>query len=170
MFGLNPVTLYLIVGLVVTNLLTAFAWQMEKHAVQAQKERVAVCEARFGSFKKQVEILGKQQETKTAEVIAASNLAVEETRKKYEANLDRLRADYQRMRKQYANSGSGSVSVFPVSASAVDEIPADALPLAEQCAETTLTLESLQGWVTQQAENVTELHNRNDTAGEHLGP
>lgn len=34
----------------------------------------------------------------------------------------------------------------------IDEVPADALPLAAECAETTLTLESLQGWVTEQSE------------------
>ena len=156
MFGLNPVTLYLIVGLVVTNLLTAFAWQMEKHAVQTQKERVAVCEARFDSFKKQVEILGKQQETKTAEVIAASNLAVEETRKKYEANLDRLRADYQRLRQQYASARTSPVPAPDISTRGIDAATQDAVSdpvrLAAECAETTLNLIWLQEHERQQKE------------------
>lgn len=39
---------------------------------------------------------------------------------------------------------------------ATKEIPADALPIAEQCAETTLMLESLQSWVTEQKEAANE--------------
>ena len=158
MFGLNPVTLYFIVFLIVTNLVSAFAWQWNKSEVQAQRERVAVCEARFESYRKQVETLGKQQEQKTAEVIAASNLAVSETRKKYEANLDRLRADYQRMRNQYAKPGA---STSPVPApdistrgtdAATQDAVSDPVRLASECAETTLNLIWLQEHERQQRE------------------
>ena len=156
MFGLNPVTLYFIVFLIVTNLVSAFAWQWNKSEVQAQRERVAVCEARFDSYRKQVEALGKQQETKTAEVIAASNLAVEETRKKYEANLDRLRADYQRMRQQYASARTSPVPAPDISTRGIDAATQDAVSdpvrLAAECAETTLNLIWLQEHERQQKE------------------
>ena len=157
MFGLNPVTLYIIVGLVFTNLFTLTAWRMTAANAEAQKERVAVCEARFDAFKQQVEILGKQQEKKVAEVIAASNLAVAETRKTYEANLDRLRADYQRVRNQYAKPGA-STSPVPapdISAHGIDAATQDAVSdpvrLAAECAETTLNLIWLQEHERQQS-------------------
>ena len=155
MFGLNPVTLYIIIGLVFTNLFTLTAWRMTASSVETQKQRVIECQARFDSFKKQVEILGKQQETKTAEVIAASNLAVEETRKKYEANLDRLRADYQRMRNQYAGSRTSPVPAPDVGTRGADAAAEDAVSdpvrLAADCAETTLNLIWLQEHERQQS-------------------
>lgn len=153
MFGLNPLSLYLISGLVFTNVLSGVAWQIQKHAAQAEKERVIACQVKFDSFKTQVETLGKQQEKKVAEVIATAKTITKETESRYEIRLAGMRADYDRLRKQYARSGGGSVSAFPVAAARVDEIPADALPLAEQCAETTLMLESLQSWVETQRTN-----------------
>ena len=158
MFGLNPIPLYVIAGLVFTNLLTAFAWQWQRHSTQAEKERVVICQTKFDSFKQQVETLGKQQERKTAEVIAASNLAVSETRKSYETSLARLRADYQRVRNKYAKLGA-STSPVPapdISARGADAAPADAVPdpvrLASECAETTLNLIWLQEHERQQRE------------------
>ena len=69
----------------------------------------------------------------------------------YAKNLDRLRTDYQRLRKQYASSaGSGGVSKVPDSAKSIDAIPANCLPLAADAAETTLTLVTLQEWITEQ--------------------
>ena len=68
----------------------------------------------------------------------------------YAKNLDRLRADYQRLRKQYADSSGGGLSKVPDSAKSIDAIPADCLPLAADAAETTLTLVALQEWVTEQ--------------------
>ena len=154
MFGLTPVTLYIIAGLVFTNLLTAFAWQWQRHSTQAEKERVVICQTKFDSFKQQVEVLGKQQEKKVAEVIAASNLAVEETRKKYEANLDRLRADYQRMRQQYASARTSPVPAPDISTRGIDAATenavSDPVRLATECAETTLNLIWLQEHERQQ--------------------
>lgn len=152
MFGLNPAVIYLIAGLVFTNVLTGVAWQAQKHATQAEKERVVVCQTKFDTFKTQVETLGKQQEKKVAEVIATAKTITKETESRYETSLAGMRADYDRLRKQYTNSGSGSVPAFPVAAARVDEIPADCLSLAEQAAETTLMLDSLQTWVTEQKE------------------
>lgn len=154
MFGLNPATLYFIVFLIVTNLVSAFAWQWNKSEARAQKERVVICQTKFDSFKQQVEVLGKQQEKKVAEVIAASNLAVEETRKKYEANLDRLRADYQRLRNQYASARTSPVPAPDISTHGIDAATQDAVSdpvrLAAECAETTLNLIWLQEHERQQ--------------------
>ena len=157
MFGLNPLSLYLIAGLVFTNVLTGVAWQIQKHAAQAEKERVIACQVKFDSFKTQVETLGKQQEKKVAEVIATAKTITKETESRYETRLAGMRADYDRLRKQYTRSGGGSVSAFPVAAARVDEIPADCLAIAEQSAETTLMLIDLQQWVRAQEQN----HERN---------
>lgn len=156
MFGLNPITLYFIAFLIFTNLVSAFGWQWNKNAVKAEREKTAVCQTKFDSFKQQVEILGKQQERKTADVIAASNLAVSETRKSYETSLARLRADYQRVRNQYAQRGASTspVPAQDISARGIDAVPADVVPdparLASECAETTLNLIWLQEHERQQ--------------------
>ena len=64
MFGLNPVTLYLIVGLVFTNLMTLTAWRFAAKDAEAQSKAREVCEVRFAGFRSQVEALGKEQERK----------------------------------------------------------------------------------------------------------
>ena len=151
MFGLNPVTLYMIAGLLFTNVLTGVAWQIQKHATQAEKERVVACQTKFDTFKGQVETLGKQQEKKVAEVIATAKTITKETESRYETHLAGMRADYDRLRKRAAlRSGGGEVQSFPVAAASVDEIPSNCLPLAEQSAETTLMLVDLQAWIEQQ--------------------
>ena len=154
MFGLNPVAIYLIVGLLVTNGLSLFAWDVEKNAAQEARENVVACQTKFNLFEQQVETLGEQQQKKADEVIATANSITKETESRYETRLDAMRADYQRLRQQYAkrNSGGGEVRSVPEAASRIDEIAADCLPLAEQAAETTLMLEGLQQWVSEQEE------------------
>lgn len=152
MFGMNPLTLYAIVFLVFTNILTGAGWWVASMRADHEQQRAEVAEQKLVIFAEQVRAEGAKAERKTAELIAtAKNISVAKDAE-YAKNLDRLRADYQRMRKQYASAGSGAVSAISEPAKSIDEVPADALPLAAECAETTLTLESLQGWVQEQSE------------------
>ena len=151
MFGLNPVALYAIAFLVFTNLFTFAGWRLANHEADKQERRAIVSEEKLNLFAEQVRIEGEKQTRRTAEIIAKGKQITEDMSHEYAKNLDRLRADYQRLRKQYAAS-AGSVSVPAVSDSAksIDAIPADCLPLAADAAETTLTLVTLQEWLTEQ--------------------
>jgi flagellar biosynthesis component FlhA len=152
MFGMNPLTFYAIVFLVFTNVLTGAGWWVASMKADHQKQRAEIAEQKLQVFADQVRAEGVKAERKTAELIAtAKNISVTKDAE-YAKSLDRLRADYQRLRKQYASAGSGAVPAVPEAPRSIDEVPVDALPLAAECAETTLTLESLQGWVTEQSE------------------
>ena len=155
MFGMNPIPLYAIVFLVFSNLLTGAGWWVASIRADHEQQRAEIAEQKLQLFADQVRAEGVKAERKTAELIAtAKNISVAKDAE-YAKNLDRLRADYQRLRKQYAGSSSGAVPAIPEGPRSIEEITPDALPLAEQCAETTLMLESLQEWVTDQ-EQVSE--------------
>ena len=153
MFGMNPVALYAIAFLVFTNLFTFAGWRLADHEADKQERRAIVSEEKLSLFAEQVRIEGEKQVRRTAEIIANGKKITEDMSHEYANNLDRLRADYQRLRKQYAASSSGGgVSKVPDSAKRIDAIPADCLPLAADAAETTLMLVTLQEWVSSQAE------------------
>lgn len=154
MFGLNPLSLYAIAFLVFTNLFTFAGWRLADHEADKQERRAIVSEEKLNLFAEQVRIEGERQARRTAEIIAKGKQITEDMSHEYAKNLDRLRADYQRLRKQYAASaGSGAMPAVPETARSVDAIPADALPLAAECAETTLMFETLQGWVKEQEQS-----------------
>jgi hypothetical protein len=150
MFGLNPVALYAIAFLVFTNLFTFAGWRLADHEADKQERRAIVSEEKLNLFAEQVRIEGEKQTRRTAEIIANGKKITEDMSHEYAKNLDRLRTDYQRLRKQYADSSGGGLSKVPDSAKSIDAIPADCLPLAADAAETTLTLVALQEWVTEQ--------------------
>ena len=151
MFGMNPVVLYAFAFLVFTNLATATGWWVASNTADQQQRRAIVAEEKLVIFAEQVRAQGEKAERRTAELIATAKTISMQKDADYAKNLDRLRADYQRMRQQYAKrAGSSGVPAIPEAPRSVDAIPADALPLAAECAETTLTLESLQSWVKEQ--------------------
>ena len=150
MFGLNPVALYAIAFLLFTNLFTFAGWRLADHEADKQERRAIVSEEKLNLFAEQVRIEGEKQTRRTAEIIAKGKQITEDMSHEYAKNLDRLRADYQRLRKQYADSSGGGLSKVPDSARSIDAIPSDCLPLAADAAETTLTLITLQEWVTEQ--------------------
>ena len=152
MFGLNPIALYAIAFLVFTNLFTFAGWRLADHEADKQERRAIVSEEKLNLFAEQVRIEGERQARRTAEIIANGKQITEDMSHEYAKNLDRLRADYQRLRKQYADSSGGGVSKVPDSAKSIDAIPADCLPIAADAAETTLMLVTLQEWVSSQAE------------------
>ena len=151
MFGMNPISLYAIIFLVFSNLLTGAGWWIASMRSDNEQQHAEIAEHKLQLFADRVREEGAKAERKTAELIAtAKNISVAKDAE-YAKNLDRLRTDYQRMRQQYAASSGGVVMpAVPESAKSIDAIPADCLPLAADAAETTLMLESLQGWVKEQ--------------------
>lgn len=150
MFGLNPIPLYAIIFLIFSNLLTGAGWWVASMRADHEQKRAEIAEQKLKLFADQVRAEGAKAERKTADLIAAAKTISMKKDAEYAKSLDRLRADYQRMRKQYAGSGSGAMPAIPEGPRSLEEVSPDALPLAEQCAETTLMLESLQEWVTEQ--------------------
>ena len=154
MFGLTPFPIYAIVFLLFTNILAVFAWQMQSHEADYQKQRAETCAAQHQAFVDQTRAEGERMVRRAAETIAKNEIVTQRVKRENQANFDRMRSDYKRLRQQYAaaNSGSGEVPAIPEAPRRIDAIPADCLPLAEQSAETTLMLTSLQDWIQQQAE------------------
>ena len=150
MFGLNPIPLYAIIFLVFSNLLTGAGWWVASMRADHEQQRAEIAEQKLVIFAEQVRAEGAKAERRTAELIAtAKNISVAKDAE-YAKNLDRLRADYQRLRKQYASAGGGSVPALPEAPRSIDAITADCLPLAADAAETTLMLVTLQEWIAEQ--------------------
>ena len=88
------------------------------------------------------------QEEKTRQIEAKNQRILEETRNAYNTKLNALRAYYSM---RVTGKGSSGLSQIPVTPGGTAGYSADNLPpvatLAAQCAETTLTLYTLQNWV-----------------------
>ncbi len=114
--------------------------------------KAMTCAAQHQAFVEQVRAEGERMMRRAAEITAKNEVVTQEIKRDYQTALDRMRADYKRLRQQYASAGSGQVSAVSEAARSIDAVPADCLPLAEQSAETTLMLTSLQDWIQQQTE------------------
>lgn len=104
----------------------------------------------FNRYKAEVKAAAMAQEEKARQVEAKNQLLFKETQDAYNTKLAALRT-YYGMR---INKGSGTVPGLPGAATGANGAAAYELPalppvetLAAQCAETTLTLTSLQDWV-----------------------
>lgn len=124
-----PVTWYAIVALLITNLITGVMWQAadrDMKIIQMQSELAS-------------------QESKR--VIEEQKQITEDTTNAWKAALDVTRDSWAK-RLRLANVQPMPGISGP--AGGVDGLPANALALAAQCAETTEQLTALQGWVRKQ--------------------
>jgi len=138
-------SLYIALGsLAVISLVSGYAY--------IQTKRLEACKSEFQVFKSEVERLGKEAQEKVNKEIERQKKVTKDVSTDYETRLNLLRDTYARLRDQ--RSGSGSMSSIPNAPRSVDEIPANGLPLAAQCAETTQQLVSLQEWVKAQSSNL----------------
>lgn len=102
----------------------------------------------FAKYKATVEAASEANRLHVENLKADFDQATKETEEQHEQNIADLRDFYDRRMRSKAPGGPGQmpgISKPPVS---IDAIPSDALPLAGQCAETTLQLIDLQGWIT----------------------
>lgn len=154
MLGLSPIPLYTIAFLGCTTLASSLGWWFTGMRLDHAKESIVACQTKHEAFVSQTRAEGEKAERRTAEIIANQSQITEDIKGEYAQNLDRLRADYQRLRNAASRSPSRSeMPGISAPASGTHEIAADALPLAEQCAESTLMLVSLQQWVSEQAQS-----------------
>ena len=115
-----------------------------------QTKRLEACKAEHQLFVNQVEKLGLEAKEKVNKEIERQKKVTNDVSTDYEKRLNYLRDTYARLRDQ--RSGGGSMPPIPNAPRSVDEIPANGLPLAAQCAETTQQLVSLQEWVKAQSQ------------------
>lgn len=142
--------MYIIVLLICTNGISAIMWYVKSNDAKTYKAQVVSCQEERKFFGEQVRAQGELAARKLLAEQIRTEQVTKEVSHEYETRLSTLRSDYQRLRQQ-ANRGSGSsaVSTLPASPRAIDEISPNALPVAEQCAETTLMLVELQDWIRQ---------------------
>jgi hypothetical protein len=129
---LSPIAL-LVAALIVGNIGFLAAWRVTANA--------------YESFRTEVSLRAKVQEEHVKSVVKEQERVTDETVKGWSAAMDVVRADYA---KRLRNAGSGQMPGISKPPRSIDAIPADALPIAAECAETTLTLVTLQGWVRNQ--------------------
>jgi len=115
-----------------------------------QTKRLEACKTEFQVFKSEVERLGKEAQEKVNKEIERQKKVNKDVSSDYEKRLNYLRDTYARLR----DSRSGSMPSVPNAPRSLDEIPADSIPLAGICAETTQQLNSLQAWVRAQSSNL----------------
>jgi hypothetical protein len=132
---------YIITGLTVVLLISAAM-------LKIQSSRLEACKSEFQVFKSEVERLGKEAQEKVNKEIERQKKVTKDVSSDYEKRLNYLRDTYTRLR----DSRSGSMPSIPNAPRSIDEIPANGLPLAAQCAETTQQLVSLQEWVKAQSQ------------------
>jgi hypothetical protein len=138
--SLSP-TGYIVLGLTVALLINLAM-------LKIQSSRLEACKSEFQVFKSEVERLGKEAQEKVNKEIERQKKVTKDVSSDYEKRLDYLRDTYNRLR----DSRSGSMSSIPNAPRSIDEIPADSIPLAGICAETTQQLVSLQEWVKAQSQ------------------
>jgi len=101
---------------------------------------------RFSDYRQEVQIAGEKQQAETAAKIKEQEIINENIKQTYEARLTSIHSFYTGM----LNSRSGVVSSDPNATITVNGETHNILLVAEQCAQTTEQLMTLQDWVNQQ--------------------
>ena len=101
---------------------------------------------RFVDFEDKVKIVAEKQQAKTDAKIKEQEIINENIKQTYEARLTSIHTFYTGM----LNSRSGVVSSDPNATITINGETHNVLLVAEQCAQTTEQLMTLQEWVNQQ--------------------
>lgn len=124
-----PATWYAILALVLSNLVTAYLWRADAHELQ-------IIAVRSEAAAREAERTIREQKQIT-----------EDTTNAWKSALDVTRDDWARRLRNANVQPMPAVSGPP---GGLDGLPADAVALAAQCAETTLMLHKLQDWARRQ--------------------
>jgi len=101
---------------------------------------------RFVDYKQAVQLVAEKQQAETDAKIKEQEIINENIKQTYEARLTSIHTFYSRM----LDSRSGVVSSDPNATITVNGETHNVLLVAEQCAQTTEQLMTLQDWVNQQ--------------------
>lgn len=102
----------------------------------------------FAKYKATVEAMAQAQEESNRAIEERNKQITKDAQDEYEKRIADLRS-YYAGRVLHTPRRSGDMPGISKPPARIDEIPSDVLPVAEQCAETTLQLISLQGWITE---------------------
>ena len=147
---MNPLLLRW-VGIALTALvLLACVYAKGRHDVQVK----------FNAYKAEVKAAAAAQEAKTNQIEVKNAKATQQAADNHRKQLAILRGYYAQ---RLPDSGPGRLSALPSGTAGADGASPDYLSvipaadvLASQCAETTLMLTNLQGWVTRVSENTND--------------
>lgn len=154
MFGLTPITLYAIIGLLISNAVFVGLWQFADSRADKQEALVVACQAKHDAFVEQTEALGEIAKAK-AKIKERQNAQIaEDTSNGWAAALSRVRdiERDKRMRDAARRSAGGSGLSAPTqdrpgdAQAGTDTVPSPAR-VAADCAETTIALNYLQSYV-----------------------
>lgn len=110
----------------------------------------------FANYRAEVEAAGKAQEAEVVRITTEQKQITEDTTNAWKAALDLTRSQYATAGRVRQPSGACQMPGISQPATRVDGPGQDAIPSAgnieEACAETTLTLNYLQGWIEMQKE------------------
>lgn len=117
-------------------------------------------QVKFNAYKAEVAAAAHAQEEKTRQIEVKNAKTTQEATDNHRKQLAILRGYYAN---RMSNAGTGRLPTVSSGTAGADGAPGDfvsAIPpvdvLAAQCAETTLTLTNLQGWVTKVSENTND--------------
>lgn len=150
---LSPAILYLIVGLIFTNILAGVGWWASSVRADGFEAKVTACAAKHEAFVAQVDAQGKLAKEKDKATEETRRRIADETAHGWAAALDVVRADAARRVRPAASTGAGSRGLLADPAPGQPPAGADADPiptaerLAADCAETTLTANYLQRYI-----------------------
>ena len=112
----------------------------------------------FNAYKAEVKAAAMAQEEKARQIEAKNERLFKETQNAYNTKLNALRAYYSMRISGQGGSGLSQIPIAPAGAAGYTAYELPPLPhvetLAAQCAETTLTLYTLQNWVKNVAYNM----------------
>ncbi len=162
MFGLTPVTLWLILGLVFTNLATVVAWRVTDARLESAATEITACAARHEAFVAQTKDQGQVAAEKATQENLKNEQLSESVTKGWAAAVVAVRADRDNLNKRLRNAearrnpGGSGVSAPPQNPPGYAQAYADPIPAPERvaadCAETTVTANFLQTFIEQQSE------------------
>ena len=154
MFGLNPAILYLLIALLAGNGVFAALWQFADSRADKQEALVAKCQADHKAFKDQVESSGRIAQAQAKQKEQENAKIAKDTVDGWAAALTVVRSDAATKRlRDSARRSAGSGAMPQISQDRPsDAVPeSDAIPsparVAQDCAETTITLNYLQSYI-----------------------
>lgn len=157
MFGLTPLPLYAIAFLLATNLATGLGLKWSMSNTEAEKQKVVECRAKHAVFVEQTNAIGEIAKEKARLEKLENERIANDTAKGWAAALGAVRASKsdldKRMRDSAARRGSGGGGLSAPAqdrpgdaGTGTDSIPSPAR-VAQDCAETTITLNYLQSYI-----------------------
>lgn len=151
---LTPLYPIIIVLLFAMTGISSVMWVVKSKDATSYKSQLETCKAKHQAFVDQVETAGRRAAEKARQIETEQQRIADETAKSWAAALDFVRADAaRRMRAIAGQGGAGGSGLSEAAKTGLTIADADPDPIpsservAADCAETTITANSLQGYI-----------------------